>query len=44
MQNSHDAFETRKQPFIGAFSICMTVHLMYKRSFLCIKCINQNKN
>ena len=44
MQNSQDAFETRKQPFIGAFSIYMTVHLMYKRSFLYIKCIDQNQN
>ena len=28
MRNFHDTFETRKQSFISAFSICMTVPLM----------------
>ena len=27
MQNFHDTFETRKQSFISAFSICMTAPL-----------------
>ena len=32
MQNFTDTFETRKRLFISAFSICMTVPLMEKRS------------
>ena len=29
MQDFQDTFETRKQSFSSAFSICMTVPLMY---------------
>ena len=32
MQNFQDTFETRKQSFIGAFSICMTVPLTIFRN------------
>ena len=31
MRNFQDSFETRKQPFISAFSICMTVLLKERK-------------
>ena len=31
MRNFQDTFEARKQSFIGAFSICMTVPLIDKK-------------
>ena len=34
MRNFHDAFETRRWSFIGAFSICMTVPLTVKKWFV----------
>ena len=33
MRNFQDAFETRKQLFVSAFSICMTVPLSFHRGF-----------
>ena len=34
MQNFQDTFQTRKQSFISAFSICMTVPLTFSKSLL----------
>ena len=33
MRNFQDTFETRKQSFISAFSVCMTVHLILEAKF-----------
>ena len=33
MQTFQDTFETRKRPFLSAFSVCMTVPLNYKEKY-----------
>ena len=33
MQNFQDTFETRKQSFISAFAICMTVPLKFIKDY-----------
>ena len=38
MQNFQDTFEIRKRPFIGAFSICMTIPLILKAESSVISC------
>ena len=37
MRNFQDTFETRKRPFISAFSICMTVPLIFHNKFALAK-------
>ena len=37
MRNFQDTFETRTGPFIGAFSVCMTVPLKVSKVWLYLK-------